>query len=227
MKALFYWASQVFMRAFARVVWGLRIEGRERVPETGAVVFAATHESFMDPVFLGAVCPRVRYLARSSLFVRADGTRRRLASWLGSLYGVVEIDRDAGGSEGLRRSVEELRAGHSLLMFPEGTRSPDGSIRPLQPGVGLIALRAGVPVVPVSISGSRLVWGRGARRPKLFTGPVRVAFGDPTTYQKPTKAAEVAADLRDRLHRLRGESGPTIPRDGGDEDADTGGSPST
>ena len=129
--------------------------------------------------------------------------------------------------EGIRQALELLEAGHPLMMFPAGTRSTDGEVQPFKAGIGLVVLRSGVPVIPVSVDGTRRAWRRGESRPRLFGGPITIRYGKQTTYSRPTKAKDVAADLRDRILVLRAAGQPGSARDGADPHEEAGGSSST
>ena len=147
----------------SRAVWKVRVEGVERIPRTGALIVAPTHESFLDPMIVGAYLPRgLRYMARRSLFVaEKDGKERRrlLASAFARWAYVIELDREGADRDAVRKCIEALAEGDAVLIFPEGTRSLDGTVQQFRPGVALIALRSGASVLPISIEGSRRVWG--------------------------------------------------------------------
>jgi len=195
-----------FLWLVSRVLWGVRSHGGASVPRKGPVLLAVTHSSVLDPILVGTSVRRwVRYLARDTLFgprgtVKLHGRVLRFV-------GAVPIRRDGGGArDTLRAASELLHAGHVVLIFPEGTRSPDGGLQRFRRGVGLIARATGCPVVPVSIQGAHSLWPKGRRIPRVFGGPVRVAFGEPVTYDETTSAEDVATDLRSRILALRGET---------------------
>jgi 1-acyl-sn-glycerol-3-phosphate acyltransferase len=207
------------LRRLGGLVWKVRAEGRERIPRTGPIIVAATHESFLDPLVVGAYLPRrMRYMARRTLFVKtgADGVerRRRLASAFARWALVIEVDRDAGGRDAIRKCLEALAEGDAVLLFPEGTRSLDGNVQELETGVALLALRSGAPVLPVSLEGTRRIWPKGRKFPRFAAGPARIVFGEPVRYERPTRADEAAADLRRRLVDLRGVGREGAARDG-------------
>jgi 1-acyl-sn-glycerol-3-phosphate acyltransferase len=212
----------------SRAVWKVRVEGVERIPRTGPLIVAPTHESFLDPMIVGAFLPRgLRYMARRTLFVKVteDGTERRrvLASAFARWAYVIELDREGGDRDAVRKCIEALDEGDAVLIFPEGTRSLDGNVQAFRPGVALIALRSGAPVLPISIEGSRRVWGKGRKFPRLGAGPVRLVFGDPVTYERPTKAEDAVADLRRRVLDLRAAGQTADARDGADASGEAGG----
>ena len=221
---------QWFLRCFGRIVWGVRAEGRERIPPDGALIVAPTHESYLDPLFVGAFLPRgLRYMARNTLFIRTKNgveRRRRLMSAFGRWALVIELDREGSDRDAIRKCLAALAAGDPVLIFPEGTRSPDGSVREFRPGVALLALRSGAPVVPVSVDGTHRIWGKGMRFPRLFAGPVRIVYGEPVRYERPAKAEDVAADIRRRVLDLRAAGQGADARDGADAHGVAGGGPS-
>ena len=105
-------------------------------------------------------------------------------------------------------------------------RSLGGNVKEFQAGVGLLALRSGAPVVPVSVDGTRRIWPKGRRYPRFSAGPVRLVYGEPVKYERPRKADEVAADLRGRILDLRGAGQQAAARDGADAHGGSRGSPS-
>ena len=212
----------------SRAVWKVRVEGQERVPRTGPLIVAPTHESFLDPMIVGAYLPRgLRYMARRTLFVkvREDGSERRrvLASAFARWAYVIELDREGADRDAVRKCVDALAEGDAVLIFPEGTRSLDGQVQEFRAGVALIALRSGAPVLPISIEGSRRVWGKGRKFPRFGAGPVRLVFGEPVKYERPTRAEDAAADLRRRILDLRGAGHEADARDGADARGEAGG----
>jgi 1-acyl-sn-glycerol-3-phosphate acyltransferase len=149
----------------------IRIEGRENVPPGGCLI-VSNHVSFMDPTTVGwAVAREIYYLGRKSLF------KPPFWSWFLPVCNVLPIDRDGHDIAGLRRIINMLGEGHAVLLFPEGTRSPDGAIRPAEPGAGLVALKAAVPILPVRVFGTYESLSRSARRLRFH--PIRVVIGKP------------------------------------------------
>lgn len=199
-----YRGVQRFLKTLGCLVWRVRAEGRERVPAAGPVIVASSHESFMDPLLVGAYTPRhVWHMARRTLFYRGE-RRSRFLTWFGSLWGIIEVDREGTGLGALRGAEERLRSGEAVLIFPEGTRSRDGEVQEFRAGVGLLARRTGAAVVPVSVDGTRRIWGRGRRLPRFLPAHVRLVYGEPVTYDETTDPKDVAADLRRRVLALRG-----------------------
>lgn len=151
----------------------LSIHGSENIPAKGGVLLVANHASFLDPPALGcaAMHRHVRFMARDTLF-----TNR----WFGRLLhgvAVVPISRERGDVSALKKALAVLKAGDCLGFFPEGTRSPDGTLQPAKPGIGFIAAKAGVPVVPTYIDGSFKALARHHRWIRPYK--IRVHVGKP------------------------------------------------
>lgn len=166
-----YWAARGAARLAATLFWRLDVWHANRVPASGPVILAANHASFADPPLVGAAALRpLRFLARSTLFEKwwFAGLIRSLRA--------TPVDREGGGT-GLKTALRALENGDALLLFPEGTRSPDGQLRPFRAGVGLVAARSKALVVPVRIFGAHDVWNRHRRWPR--PGRVAVKFGRP------------------------------------------------
>ncbi len=188
---------------FAKHAWGpssLWVAGCRRVAEPlpplpdGPLIFASNHESALDIWVLVEQLPRiVRFVAKAELF------RIPVFGWYLRLGGHVPVDRGdrAQAIASLRAAAQVVRAGTSLIVFPEGTRSRDGRIQPFKKGPFALAMEAGVPVVPVAIAGSAAVTPRGlvAVRP----GTIRVAVGEPLYPARFADRVALLAAVRDRI----------------------------
>jgi 1-acyl-sn-glycerol-3-phosphate acyltransferase len=174
-----------------RVVYRVRIEGREHLPEGGALL-AANHESFLDiPLVSRAAAPRhVAFVARDSL------AKTRWLAFVMERCGAILLKRGASDRRALREMVAHLVDGDLVAVFPEGTRTRDGSLGPFKGGVLLAAKSAGVPVVPVGIVGSFEAWPRDRKLPGR--GRLVARFGPSI----PADAPDALARLRDAVGRL-------------------------
>jgi len=169
---MLYYVSRWLVRGFLALYCRGRVEGREHIPATGGVLIASNHTSHLDPPAIGCASGRpVHFLAKAELFrVPLFGSLiRRLHAF--------PVNRASADRAALRRCDELLKGGEVLVVFPEGTRSPDGALQQPELGAALIALRAGVPVVPTVVLGS----DQALRPGSLFIRPrqVTVRFGKP------------------------------------------------
>ncbi|HUA39251.1 MAG TPA: lysophospholipid acyltransferase family protein [Candidatus Sulfopaludibacter sp.] len=174
---LSYRLGWVFFRAWYATYFRWRVYNAERVPETGAVILASNHASFLDPPLVGAGLKRgINYMARESLF-RFPGIGALLRSW-----SAVPVDRDGGGAAGLKAILDRLLAGGGIILFPEGTRTRDGSLQPARSGIGLVVIKSNAPVVPVRVFGTYAAYGRHIKVPR----PKRIAlkYGQPMNFEK-------------------------------------------
>jgi 1-acyl-sn-glycerol-3-phosphate acyltransferase len=149
----------------------IRVEGRGNVPPGGCLI-VSNHVSFMDPTTVGwAVAREIYFLGRKSLFKPPFWSRFL------PMVNVLPIDRDGHDIAGLRRIIKMLKEGHAVLLFPEGTRSADGTIQAAEPGAGLVALKAGVPILPVRLFGTYESLSRHVKHLRFH--PIRVVIGKP------------------------------------------------
>jgi 1-acyl-sn-glycerol-3-phosphate acyltransferase len=148
----------------------IKVEGRDNIPDDACLV-VANHASFLDPTTVGWAIPKeIFFLGRRDLF------KPPVLSWLLPMCNVLPIDRDGNDIGGLRGIIKKLKSGRCVLVFPEGTRSEDGTLQPAEPGAGLLAVKGGVRVLPARVFGSYAAWPRkgGYRLAKM-----RVVVGKP------------------------------------------------
>ncbi len=144
---MLYWIGKTLSRCICRFFGRWVVIGRENVPHKGGVLLCGNHTSYIDPPALGAGCPRpVHFMAKEPLF------RVPVLGWLIKGVGAFPVRQHTADRAALRMAIDLLQKGECVGMFPEGTRNMDpGTLMPPEPGVGLIALRAGVPVIPVAL----------------------------------------------------------------------------
>lgn len=171
---LLYWVGVKGMVFITRLAgMRVRVEGAENIPR-GVCVFAANHTSNADPpAIVGAIPRRVAIFARKSLFdIPIVGLAFRLAHF-------VPVDR--GNREAalasVKQAVEYIKAGSSFLVYPEGTRSPDGRLLRFKKGAFVMAIEAGVPIVPVACSGAHRIMKKHSLA--IHAGQVTVRFAPP------------------------------------------------
>jgi len=157
------------------VVYRRRRVGLENVPRTGGVLLVANHQSFFDPPLIGSSLTTrdTDFLARGGLF------SFKPFGWLISKLNATPIKQGAGDTGAMKEIIKRLNEKKAVLVFPEGSRTDDGTIQPFARGISVLLKRANCVVVPVGIAGVYEVWPRHKRLPRLFTRPVAVVYGEP------------------------------------------------
>lgn len=144
-----YRRGSFILRQLAKLVFRLRIEGRENIPRTGRVIFACNHISVADPPLVGISIPReVHYAAKIGIF---RGLWIHFFRWVNA----VPVRRKGSDKEAVKRLLHALQAEHAVLIFPEGTNSPSGKPLPAKPGIGLLAYQTESWILPVHIDGTQ------------------------------------------------------------------------
>jgi 1-acyl-sn-glycerol-3-phosphate acyltransferase len=193
----FTWPHYTFARTCAlpglyHALGGWRVFGRENVPRTGGALIAGNHISFIDPPTIGAALPRrTYYFAKKELFeVPVFGAIIR------KCY-AFPVEREIGDREAVRNAINILKSGELLVIFPEGGRSPDGTLQEGNVGAALIASRAGVPIVPVAVRGTDKALPLHAKF--LHRAKLSVMFGEPLYPEGEKMPKEQLQELTDRL----------------------------
>jgi 1-acyl-sn-glycerol-3-phosphate acyltransferase len=178
------WAlSKFILWGIFRLKYGLEVRGQHYVPARGPFILASNHISFLDPPVLGVSCPRrLRFLARADLFARPV-----LGSYLRSV-GVMPLKRGEADLGAVRAALVRLEQGEGVAMFPEGHRQQSGRLSAAKRGVGLLAVAARAPIVPVLVRGTYEALPPNVS--SLQPSKIRVAFGPPIPY---TNSLEPAA----------------------------------
>jgi 1-acyl-sn-glycerol-3-phosphate acyltransferase len=188
------WLSAMILTLF----FGLRVVGQRHMPRRGGVLLIANHQSFLDPPAIGGGRQRhFNFLARKTLF------RNRFFGCLIRTLNTVPVDQEGIGIEGIRNIIARLEAGHVVLVFPEGERSSDGSMKPLKAGVALLFKRVTVPVLPIGIVGAYEAWPRWRRYPipsPIFLPPTNRSIA--VAYGKPHDGAVLSKMPRDEMMKL-------------------------
>lgn len=165
-------ATRLWLKAWMH----LDSHGAENVPASGGCVLASNHASYLDPpiVACGLKHRVVRFMARDTLFAG------RFRNWFFHGIKCVPLDRTRGDVAALRKGIQLLKEGEVLGLFPEGTRSPDGQLKPAKGGIGFLIAKAGVPVVPIYVGGTFEAFPKGAKHIKR--GKVSVYYGQPISF---------------------------------------------
>ncbi|MGC9962981.1 MAG: lysophospholipid acyltransferase family protein [Acidimicrobiales bacterium] len=172
-QLLEYKAARALAVGVSRLYLPGLVTGRENLPPTGAYLLAPVHRSYVDWLIVGRVTGkrRMRYIAKAEIW------KSKLVGRILEALGVFPVNRSGADREALERCREVLAGGEPLVMFPEGTRRSGPVVSDLREGVAYLALRAGVPVVPVGIGGSERAMPRGSAIPRPRR--VEVVIGKP------------------------------------------------
>lgn len=202
----FYQFVRFLVVGICRTYLRMSIEGGENVPSTGAFVLAPVHRSYIDtPIASGCTRRRMRFMGKDSLW------RSQPFRWILSALGGFPVSRGTADREAITRSIDVLRSGEPLVLFPEGERKSGPVVQPLFDGAAYVACKAGVPIVPVGIGGSEAALGKGAKwmRPHK----VHVIIGNPLPVPPSvdgrmprTAVRETSALLHAELQRLFDEA---------------------
>ncbi len=196
-RRLFYRWLRFSSRMVASLLFSFRSEGGHHFDFEGGAMVLSTHQSMMDPVLVGIVSnQRLCYLARKTLFKNA------VFGFLIRVLDAIEIDRDRGGLSGLKEMLRRLKQGEKVLMFPEGTRTTNGTIGELKPGFIPIARRSEVPLLPVAIVGAYDCLPRGSKLP--IRRPIAVVVGAPICSEEYSGLSDedLLKELRRRIDQL-------------------------
>ena len=210
MKIL-YWSIHFLLNGYMRTVCRLEMRGVENIPREGGLIIASNHIAGADPFLLGSAVPReLHFMAKEELF------RPYFLRLLLPRLNAFPVNRAGFDIEVIRKSIDFLKQGKALIMFPEGTRSRDGQIREAKTGVGMLAHRAGVAILPTYIENTRKAWWNLLLRKRL-----RIAFGRPIEADwicnRPSSKAgykEISDELMDRIKEVkaRGFDDATLSR---------------
>lgn len=158
---LAYRICRALVTGVVRLYTRMRVEGREHVPTSGAFVLAPVHRSYIDtPIAACVTRRRLRFMGKDAVW------RYRPVGWAASALGAFPVTRGSADREALSRGVAVLESGEPLVLFPEGERKSGPAVQPLFDGAVYIAVKAGVPIVPVGIGGSERVLPKGVRFPR-------------------------------------------------------------
>ena len=177
MTAFLRWLMRFLTNTFLGGLF--TVEGKENVPLTGPLIVCGNHFGTLDPPIVPAFLPREDSLSMA----KAEYFRKAWMRWLFTAYGAFPVVRHTADRAALRIAFDQLKQGHVLVIYPEGTRVESGALSTPEPGAGFIAQKAACPVLPVALTGTRECLPKGARWPRRV--PVHVRFGKP--FVVPTK----------------------------------------
>lgn len=182
-----YWSGYHLTSVLARLFFRFRIVHPERRLLTGPVILAMNHQSYLDPPLAGVASGReVTFLARKTLLDVP------VLGWLLSKLNVIPVDQEGTDRSALKALIRILRAGDGTVVFPEGARTLDGNLQPVQPGLGFVIAKTLAPVQPMRIFGAHEAMPRGGGRFRFHR--ITIVVGEPIYFTE--------ADLQPRGKQL-------------------------
>jgi 1-acyl-sn-glycerol-3-phosphate acyltransferase len=207
-----YQVSRIVAGPFLHALGRPKITGAENIPASGGAILAANHLSAIDSVYLPFMVQRPVTFSAKSEYFGAKGLGSRLFAMYMKATNQLQMDRGAGraAQATLEAALKRLEDGELFGIYPEGTRSPDGRLYRGRPGVGWLALKSGLPVIPVGMMGTRRVLPSGSVVPR--PGRVEIRIGKPLTFppevteQAPAKARrEITDAVIEAIRELTGQ----------------------
>ena len=192
-RFIWYRLVQGFFSTILAATCGIRASGRRNIPDEGSVLLVSNHLSHLDVLVLGILLKRpLNYVARSSLFFWP------LGAFIKSV-GAFPINRDGMGAEGFKETLRRVRSGGIVTLFPEGTRTEDGDLGEIKPGIARLVTRTQATVVPAAIAGTFDAWPKTRFLPRPH--PLRVHFGKPIGAEQMVglNPEELTALIRSRI----------------------------
>lgn len=176
----------------------INVTGQDNIPLGEGCILASNHKSHLDPLVLNTASTRpVLFLAKQELF------KPPIFGWFVKNAGAIPVNRDGRDIKSLKAAFQALKDKQCIGIFPEGRRMPPDKFGKPQSGVGLLASRTGVPVVPVLIMGTEKVLPKGSKFPKLFKYDINIMFGKPLVFSKEDDYREVSEIIMEKIKTLK------------------------
>lgn len=178
-----------------RIFFRVNVHYEENIPKKGGFILASNHLSYLDPVILGVASPRrLNFMARHDLFLNP------FFGWFIFSLGAFPVKRDSADSSAMKEAIRRLKSGEALVLFPEGTRAVDRVSSQPQPGIGFLAAKAGVPVVPAFIKGTDVAMPKDAK--SIRPARIDVYFGRQISVEGRSPYQKIALDIMENIRRL-------------------------
>jgi 1-acyl-sn-glycerol-3-phosphate acyltransferase len=208
MRSWFHHPGCAIAGFLARLLFRARLEGVEHIPREGAFIVVSNHCSNLDPPILGwatghQVGRVVHFMAKSEM------RRWPVVGWLATQSGVYFVRRGEGDRAAQRFSLEALADGRPIALFVEGTRSRDGRLKAAKPGAALLAMRSGVPLIPVGIAGTHRIFPGRSRWPHPTRIVVRI--GEPFSLAQVSDGRLDRSALTEGTDRIMEEIAALLP----------------
>ncbi|MFG3602399.1 lysophospholipid acyltransferase family protein [Micromonospora chersina] len=213
---LLYTIGKLIVAPTVRLAFRPHVEGLEHIPATGGAIFAGNHLSVADELLLGTVVPRhLAFWAKSEYFT-GTGVKGAFSKFVLTGLGAIPVER-AGGRAALSAfdaAIPVLKAGDLVAVYPEGTRSPDGRLYRGRTGAARLAVAAGVPIIPVGVTGTDKAQPIGTRVPRPGRAEITIRFGKPLDFtgrsDDRTSLREMTDEMMAEIQKLTGQE--YVPR---------------
>ncbi|MCW3843743.1 1-acyl-sn-glycerol-3-phosphate acyltransferase [Micromonospora yasonensis] len=213
---LLYTIGKLAVAPTIRLAFRPTVEGLEHIPATGGAIFAGNHLSVADELLLGTVVPRhLAFWAKSEYF-KGTGVKGAFSKFVLTGLGAIPVER-AGGRAALSAfdaAIPVLKAGDLVAVYPEGTRSPDGRLYRGRTGAARLAVAAGVPIIPVGVTGTDKAQPIGTRVPRPGKAKISIRFGKPLDFtgrsDDRTSLREMTDEMMAEIQKLTGQE--YVPR---------------
>lgn len=190
-----YVIARLVFRVFYRLIGKLEAHGTENIPKYGPVIFAANHNSHLDPPLVGTDIERITwFMSKEELFDYP------VFGWFMVHFHGFPVKRHTADRAALKKALKLLESGETVTIFPEGERSRDGLLKPAEAGVGMIALRSRAPVIPVAITGTRDIFPPGAK--KMKPGKIVLTYGKPLDLSDLYERKDARAAMEEASDRI-------------------------
>lgn len=196
---MLYWIFRFFSFLILKIVFGLRVFGREHIPKSGGFILAGNHVSYLDPPAVGVACPRkLNFMAKEELF------RNPLSACFFYAIEVFPVKRSSADLSALKEAMRRVRQGYGLALFPEGSRRFDGANTQPHAGIGFLTAKLNVPVIPAFIRGTDSALPKGAKfiRPRQIS----VYFGEKISIEKNLSYQDIAQTIMASIRQLEKNS---------------------
>ena len=213
---LLYTIGKLTVAPALRLAFRPHVEGLEHIPATGGAIFASNHLSVADELLLGTVVPRhLAFWAKSEYF-KGTGVKGGISKFVLTGLGAIPVER-AGGRAALTAfdaAIPVLKAGDLVAVYPEGTRSPDGRLYRGRTGTVRLAIAAGVPIIPVGVTGTDKAQPIGTRVPRPGRAKITMKFGKPLDFTgRPDDRTSLRAMTDEMMAEIQKLSGQEyVPR---------------
>lgn len=192
MVRILYWPSYFILKVLSFFFFPLRVIGKENLPKKGFFLYCSNHQSYLDPILLGLTVPyRISYMAKEELF------KNRIFSWvLWNMTSSFPLRREGADIKALKEAIRRLKYDSPVVVFPQGTRIVDPkalTVDRAQEGVGFLAAKAGVPIIPAKIIGSEKCLPPDAHFPRRH--PITIRVGKPLHFTGKESYAHIARDV--------------------------------